>query len=127
MARISGVDIPNNKRIEYSLTYIFGVGVTSSRKILAAAKIDLNKRSKDLNEEEVARIQKIIDKDFQIEGDLRREIRDNIRRYSKIKSYRGQRHEKKLPVRGQRTRHNARTKRGRRVTVGGMKRKLEKT
>ncbi|KKP69670.1 30S ribosomal protein S13 [candidate division CPR3 bacterium GWF2_35_18] len=127
MARISGVDIPNNKRVEYSLTYIFGVGVTSSRKILAAAKIDIDKRAKDLNEDEVARIQKIIDKDYQIEGDLRREIRDNIRRYSEIKSYRGQRHEKKLPARGQRTRHNARTKRGRRVTVGGMKRKLEKT
>ena len=94
---------------------------------MAAAKIDIDKRAKDLNEDEVARIQKIIDKDYQIEGDLRREIRDNIRRYSEIKSYRGQRHEKKLPARGQRTRHNARTKRGRRVTVGGMKRKLEKT
>lgn len=127
MARISGVDIPPQKRIEASLTYIFGIGFTSAKKILQGARIDLNKRTKDLTEEEIARIQKIIDKDYQIEGDLKREIRDNIRRYSEIKSYRGMRHERKLPVRGQRTRHNARTKRGRRVTVGGMKRKLEKT
>lgn len=127
MPRIAGTDIPNQKRIEYSLTYIFGIGPTSSRKILKAIGISLDKRAKDLSDEELSKIQKIIDKQYTIEGDLRREIRDNIRRYSEIKSYRGTRHEKKLPARGQRTRHNARTKRGRRQTVGGMKRKLEKT
>ena len=127
MSRIAGVDIPNQKRIEIALTYVYGIGLTASRKILASVQISPDKRAKDLNEDEMARIQKVIDKDYKVEGDLRREVRDNIRRFSEIKSYRGYRHEHKLPVRGQRTRHNARTKRGRRVTVGGMKRKLEKT
>ncbi len=127
MPRIAGVDVPQQKRVEYALTYIYGVGVTTARQILKSAQIDLDKRARDLTEAEISKIQKIIDKEFKIEGDLRREVRDNIRRYSEIKSYRGSRHEKKLPAHGQRTRHNARTKRGRRVTVGGMKRKLEKT
>ena len=126
MARIAGVDLPNNKRIEVALTYIFGIGLTTSKKILSQVKIDPSTRVKDLSEEDIAKIQKVIDKTHKVEGDLRRDVRDNIRRYSEIKSYRGSRHENKLPARGQRTRHNARTKRGRKQTVGGMKRKIEK-
>lgn len=127
MARISGVDIPKSKRVLISLTYVYGIGRTYSSKILKLANIDENKRTIELTDEEISKIQRIIDKNYKVEGDLRREVRDNIRRYSDIKSYRGLRHEKKLPARGQRTRHNARTKRGRKLTVGGMKRKIEKT
>ena len=126
MARISGIEIPNNKRVEVALIYIFGVGPTRSKKILEAINVDLNKRVRDLTEEEVSKIQKYIDKNYKTEGDLRRDTRDNIRRLVDIKTYKGSRHEKKLPARGQRTRHNARTKRGRRRTVGGMKRKVDK-
>jgi len=127
MIRIGGIDIPEAKRIEISLTYIYGIGLTRSREILAAAKISPDIRVKNLTGEEIARIQKIIDKNYKVEGDLRREVRDNVRRLKDIKSYRGLRHDKNLPVRGQRTRHNARTRKGKRKTIGGMKVKLTKT
>lgn len=127
MARIAGVDIPNEKAIKISLTYIYGIGRVRALETLEQAKISPDKKTKDLNEDEISKIQKLFDKNRKIEGDLRREVRDNIRRYSDIRCVRGLRHEKKLPVRGQRTRHNARTKRGKKQTVGGMKRKLEKT
>jgi small subunit ribosomal protein S13 len=110
--RILGVDIPKEKRIEISLTYLFGVGRSLSNKILAEAQIDPNKRAKDLSEEEVVRITGILQKGYRIEGDLRRDISQNIKRLIDIGSWRGMRHKKGLPVRGQRTRTNARTRKG---------------
>lgn len=113
MARIEGVYIPVNKRIECGLTYVYGIGPKSARDILKKAKIDLDKRGKDLSDEEVARIQNIINADgYVVEGKLRKEIKDNIRRLQEIGSYRGSRHRKSLPVRGQRTKTNARTRKG---------------
>lgn len=126
MARIAGVDIPIEKRIEVALTYIYGIGRTASKKILAEAKVDPNKRVKDLSEEEVAKMRQIIEKKFRVEGELRRIISQNIRRLKEIGSYRGIRHQKGLPVRGQRTRTNARTKRGKKRIIGGMKKIMQK-
>lgn len=122
MARIAGVDLPKEKRTEIALTYIYGVGKSTSQKILAQAGIDPNIRVKDLTEEDATRIRVIIDKDYRVEGDLRREVTQNIKRLQEIGSYRGLRHRRNLPVRGQRTRTNARSKRGARRTVPGKRR-----
>ena len=123
MARISGVDIPANKRIEVSLCYIYGIGPAVSRKILAQTGIDVAKKAKDLTEEEISRLREVIDKGYRVEGDLRKEISTNISRLTEIGSYRGMRHRRRLPVRGQRTRTNARTRRGPRQTVAGRGRR----
>ena len=123
MARISGVDIPPNKRIEVSLSYIYGIGPAVSRKILGQTGIDVSKKAKDLTEEEVSRLREVIDKGYRVEGDLRKEIGTNIGRLTEIGSYRGMRHRRRLPVRGQRTRTNARTRRGPRQTVAGRGRR----
>jgi small subunit ribosomal protein S13 len=123
VARISGVDIPANKRIEVSLTYIYGIGPAVSRKILGQTGIDVAKKAKDLTEEEVSRLREVIDKGYRVEGDLRKEIGTNIGRLTEIGSYRGIRHRRRLPVRGQRTRTNARTRRGPRQTVAGRGRR----
>lgn len=123
MARIAGVDLPTNKKVLYALPYIFGVGQTLSKKILLETKIDLEKRVKDLTEPEISKIQKVIDS-IQVEGDLRRAVQQNIRRLEEIGTYRGLRHRKNLPARGQRTRSNARTKRGKRMTVGAIKKEV---
>lgn len=128
MARIAGVNIPTEKRIEIALTYIYGIGRSLSNKILEAAKINPDTKTAKLTEEEVSRIREIIEKNYQVEGDLHREFQTNIRRLKDIASYRGERHKKGLPVRGQRTKTNARTKRGKKVTVGsGRKKAAEKT
>ncbi len=121
MARIAGVDIPRDKRIEIALTYIFGIGRTVSSRILAEAEIDVSKRTNTLTEEEVARIRDIIERDYKVEGDLRKEVNTNIKRLMDIGCYRGLRHRRGLPVSGQRTRTNARTRKGPRKT--SMKRK----
>jgi small subunit ribosomal protein S13 len=126
MARIAGVDLPRNERVEIGLTRIYGIGRSSSQKILARAKVDLNTRVKDLAEDEVTRIRSIIDAEHKVEGDLRREVTENIKRLQEIGCYRGIRHRRNLPVRGQRTRTNARTKRGPRRTVAGRRRALAK-
>ena len=123
MARISGVDIPPNKRIEVSLSYIYGIGPAVSRKILGQTGIDVAKKAKDLTEEEISRLREVIDKGYRVEGDLRKEIGTNIGRLTEIGSYRGMRHRRRLPVRGQRTRTNARTRRGPRQTVAGRGRR----
>ncbi|MDB5074647.1 MAG: rpsM [Chloroflexi bacterium] len=121
MARIAGVDIPRDKRVVIALTYIFGVGLTTSKKVLVATAIDENIRVKDLTEEDVNRLREYIDRNFRVEGDLRREIGLNIKRLQEIGSYRGIRHRRKLPLRGQRTRTNARTLRGAKKTVGARR------
>lgn len=123
MPRISGIDIPDNKITAISLTYIYGLGRSNVKKILEKASIDGQKRAKDLTEEEVTKIQKLIDT-IKVEGDLREEIQGNIKRLKEIGTYRGHRHIKNLPVRGQRTRSNARTKRGKRVTIGTIKKEV---
>ncbi len=123
MARIAGVDLPRNKRIEIALTYIYGIGRKTSNDILARAGVDPDKREKDLTEAEVASLREIVDNDCMVEGDLRREIQMNIKRLIEIGSYRGLRHRRNLPARGQRTRTNARTKRGPRKTVPGRGRR----
>lgn len=120
MPRISGVDIPQNKRTEAALTYIYGVGPAKAKQVLAAAGVDPDKRAKDLTGEEIQKLAKEIAL-FPTEGDLKKQIRDNIERLKHIGSYRGSRHSHNLPVRGQRTRTNARTKRGKRVTIGALK------
>ncbi len=126
--RLVGINIPDNKRIEIALTYVYGVGRHLSNKILKEAKVDINKRAKDLTSEEVNRLKNVIDKGYKIEGELRQTIKQNISRLKEIQSYRGIRHLRKLPVRGQRTKTNSRTVRGNvRKTVGSGKRKLEKT
>ena len=112
MPRIAGVDIPKNKRIEIALTYIYGIGRTSAQKILTEAGIDWNKRAGELTEEEVAKIREIIDRSYKVEGELRKEVAMNIKRLMEIGCYRGLRHRMGLPVRGQRTRSNARTRKG---------------
>lgn len=122
MARIAGVDLPKEKRIEIALTYIYGIGRPLSNRILKSAGVNPDTRSKDLKEEEVSRIAAIIQKEHKVEGDLRRDISQNIKRLIDIGSYRGFRHRKSLPVRGQRTKTNARTRKGPRKTVG-VKRK----
>lgn len=120
MLRLVGIDLPENKRIEIALTYVYGIGPKISKIILERAKIDPNLRAKDLTAEGVAKLQKIIE-EFKVEGDLRKEIRENVQRLKRIASYRGSRHSAGLPVRGQRTRTNARTLRGKRKTIGAMK------
>ncbi len=121
MARIAGIDLPKTKRAEIGLTYIFGIGRASSQKILAQAGIDLNKKIGELNDDEVAKIRSIITSDYKVEGALRTETQMNIKRLMDINCYRGLRHRKGLPVRGQRTRTNARTRKGKRKTVAGKK------
>jgi small subunit ribosomal protein S13 len=127
--RISGVTIPNEKRVEISLTYIFGIGLTRSRKILTDLKIDKNIRVKDIKEDDVNKLRVAVEKNFKVEGDLRREISSNIKRLKEINSYRGLRHAKKLPVRGQRSKTNGRTVRGggKRTAVAGKKPVAQKT
>ncbi|MGA9363686.1 MAG: 30S ribosomal protein S13 [Bacteroidota bacterium] len=126
MARIAGVDLPKQKRSEIGLTYIYGIGRSSSQKILTKAGVDLNKHVNDLTDEEVARIRSIITSDYKVEGALRSEVQMNIKRLTDIGSYRGIRHRKGLPVRGQRTRTNARTRKGKRKTVAGRKKAIAK-
>lgn len=126
MARISGVDIPRNKRVEVSLTYIYGIGPTSSRKILAVAEVDPNTRVRDLSEAEVTRLRQAIGEEYTVEGDLRREVSLNIKRLTEIGCYRGLRHRRHLPVHGQRTKTNARTRKGPKKTVAGRGRRKGK-
>jgi small subunit ribosomal protein S13 len=121
MARISGVDLPRNKRIEVALTYLYGVGRSLSRDILDKAGVELNKKSDDLSDEEVVKIRQVLDQGYKIEGDLRREIAMNIKRHMDLGTYRGLRHRKNLPVRGQRTHSNARTRKGPRRSIAGKK------
>jgi len=121
MPRILGIDLPTEKRIEASLPYLYGIGQVTARRILNEAKVDPNIRAKDLTDEQVSKITTIIQTKYLVEGDLRREISENIKRLSAIGTYRGIRHRKGLPVRGQRTRTNARTRKGRKPTMGGRK------
>ncbi len=121
MARIAGVNIPTQKRVEVALTYIFGIGVSSSRKILARARVSPDTRVRDLTEAEVSKIRGVIDKDYMVEGDRRREVAMSVKRLTDLGCYRGLRHRKGLPVRGQRTKTNARTRKGPRRTVAGKK------
>lgn len=121
MARIAGVDLPKNKRMEIALTYIYGIGRNSSRKILQAAGVNLDTKSDNLTDDEVVKIRQLIDQGNKVEGDLRRDISMNIKRHVDMGSYRGLRHRKGLPVRGQRTHTNARTRKGPRKTVAGKK------
>ncbi|OGY29162.1 MAG: 30S ribosomal protein S13 [Candidatus Woykebacteria bacterium RIFCSPHIGHO2_12_FULL_45_10] len=123
MARIAGIEIPTNKKIIFSLPYVYGVGLSLAKDIVKEAKVDPDKRVKDLSEDELTRIQKALEK-FPVEGDLRRMEGQNIRRLEEIGTYRGLRHRKALPARGQRTRSNARTKRGKRITIGAMKKEV---
>ncbi len=126
MARIAGVDLPKNKRSEIGLTYIFGIGRSTALEILEKAKVDRAKRIGDLNDEEVSSIRSIIQSDYKVEGALRSEYQLNTKRLMDIGCYRGLRHRKGLPVRGQRTRTNSRTRKGKRKTVAGKKKALEK-
>ena len=121
MARIAGVDIPNNKRVEIALTYIYGIGRKSSNDILAQTGIDPDKRAKDLTEEEIAKLRDVIENSYTVEGDLRRDVALNIKRMVEINCYRGIRHRKGLPVRGQRTKTNARTRKGPAKTIANKK------
>jgi small subunit ribosomal protein S13 len=122
MARIAGIDLPKNKRIEIGLCSIYGIGLSTSQKILAQAEVDPDTKAKDLSEEEANRIREAIDRDYEVEGELRRKVNLNIKRLIEIGSYRGIRHRRGLPVHGQRTRTNARTKKGARKTVAGRRR-----
>ena len=126
MARIAGVDIPPNKRLQIALTYIYGIGTTTAKQIVHDSRLNADTRVKDLTEEEVNHLREIIDKDYKVEGDLRREVSMNIKRLTEIGCYRGLRHRRGLPVHGQRTRTNARTKRGTRRTVGAHKKAVKK-
>ena len=123
MARIAGIDLPREKRVEIGLTYIYGIGVASSNKILKEAGVNPDTRVKDLTDEEVNNIRKIIDESYKVEGDLRRDVALNIKRLTEIGCYRGLRHRKSLPVRGQRTKTNARTRKGPRKLVSKSKKK----
>jgi small subunit ribosomal protein S13 len=123
MARIAGVDLPRDKRVEIGLTYIFGVGLPTSQKVLKEAGVNPDTRVKDLTDDEVSRIREVLDKTAQVEGDLRREIALNIKRLTEIGCYRGQRHRRGLPVRGQNTKNNARTRKGPKRTVSGKRKK----
>lgn len=120
MARIAGVNIPTNKHVEIALTYIHGLGRTQSKKILAGASVD-NKRVQDLTEAEIAKVRDIIDREYTVEGDLRRQVAMNVKRLMDLGCYRGLRHRRKLPVRGQRTHTNARTRKGKAVPIAGKK------
>jgi len=126
MARIAGVDLPREKRVEAALPYIFGVGPSKARTILAATKVKADTRVRDLTEEEVTRLRDYIDRNLKVEGDLRRDVAMDIRRLVEIGSYRGLRHRKSLPARGQRTRTNARTRKGKKKTVSSGRRRVEK-
>jgi small subunit ribosomal protein S13 len=121
LARIAGIDLPKNKRVEIALTYIYGIGRSTSQKILAESGVDMNTRTDNLTESEVARIREYIDKNIKVEGDLRRDVSMNIKRLMDLGCYRGLRHRKGLPVRGQRTKTNARTRKGPARTVAGKK------
>lgn len=121
MARIAGIDLPKDKVVEIGLTAIYGIGRTSAKKIIAEAQIDSSKRIKDLTEEEEAKIREIIERDYVVEGDLRKDVSLNIKRLMEIGCYRGMRHKRKLPVRGQRTKTNARTRKGPRKVVANKK------
>ncbi len=123
MARIAGVDLPRDKKVEYALTYIYGIGLSSAKKIVAAAGVDPNTRVRDLTESEVSELRRQIEGNYTVEGDLRRELSMNIRRLMEIGCYRGLRHRRGLPVRGQRTKTNARTRKGPRRTVGVRRKK----
>ena len=127
MARIAGIDLPKKKRAEVGLTYIFGIGRTTARGILGKAGIDVNKKVQDLTDDEVSKIRSIITSDYKVEGSLRSEVQMNLKRLMDIGCYRGLRHRKGLPVRGQRTRTNSRTRKGRRKTVAGKKKTAAKT
>ena len=126
MARISGIDLPRDKRVEHALPYIYGIGLSRSRQILAEAGVDPDTRVKDLQESEVAKMREVIDTTYKVEGDLRREVQLNIKRLMDIGCYRGLRHRRGLPVRGQSTKTNARTRKGPRRTVAGKKRAPKK-
>jgi small subunit ribosomal protein S13 len=121
MARIAGIDIPREKRVEISLTYIYGIGLSTSQKILKQTSINPDTRVRDLTDDQVNRLREVIDRSFKVEGDLRREVALNIKRLIEIGSYRGMRHRRNLPVRGQRTKTNARARRGPKKTVGARK------
>lgn len=121
MARIEGTDLPNQKRIDIALTYLFGIGRNNVKALITKSGVNGSKKVKDLTEEEIGKIQKILDKEYKIEGDLRVEISENVKRLKEIGAYRGIRHIRNLPSRGQRTRSNARTKRGKRQTVGALR------
>jgi small subunit ribosomal protein S13 len=124
--RIFGVNLPDNKKVEISLTYLYGMGRTLSQRTLAAAKVDINKRAKDITAEEIGRIQAFIEKNFPVEGELRQRVKANINHLKELQTYRGMRHMRRLPVRGQRTRTNSRTVRGNvRKTAGSGKRKVD--
>jgi len=123
LARIAGVDLPRDKRVEIALTYIFGIGVSSSRKIMGEAGVSPETRVRDLTEGEVSRLREVIEREYRVEGDLRRQLSLNIRRLMEIGSYRGLRHRRGLPVRGQRTSTNARTRKGPKRTVGVRRKK----
>lgn len=123
MARIEGVDLPRDKRVEYGLTYIYGIGLTTSHKILAQTGVSPDTRIKDLTDDEVTKLREFVTKNLQVEGDLRREVQLNIKRLMEIGSYRGNRHRRGLPVRGQRTRTNSRTRKGPAKTVAGRGRR----
>ncbi len=123
MARIAGVDIPREKRVEVSLTYIYGIGLSTSQKILRQTSINPDTRVRDLTDDQVSRLREVIDRSHKVEGDLRREVALNIKRLVEIGSYRGLRHRRNLPVRGQRTKTNARARRGPKRTVGARKKK----
>lgn len=127
MPRIVGVDVPRDKRVEIALTYIYGIGDTTAKRIVAQAGIDPATRMRDITEDEAARLRDIIENNYVIEGDKRREVASNIQRLVEIGTYRGMRHRRGLPVNGQRTRTNARTRKGRRKTVAGKKKALRKT
>jgi len=124
--RIAGVDLPRDKRIEIALTYVYGIGRTTAAQILEKTGINPSTRMRDITEDEAARLREVIERDYTIEGDKRREVQSNIQRLIEIGTYRGQRHRKGLPVRGQRTRTNARTRKGKRKTVAGKKRAVGK-
>ncbi|MCX6808727.1 MAG: 30S ribosomal protein S13 [Candidatus Berkelbacteria bacterium] len=126
MARIGGINLPNEKRLEIALTYLYGIGLSLSQKILAELKIDANLRVKNVSEDDLEKIRQFISKKYRIEGDLRTEVAQNIKRLKEIGTYRGSRHLKGLPARGQQTKTNARTKRGKKVTVGSGRRAVEK-
>ena len=126
MARIAGVDIPRNKKIEIALTYIHGIGLTTSKKILASTGVDPNIRVKDMSEDMLAKLRREIETKYKVEGEVRRDVQNNIKRLIEIGSYRGLRHRLGLPVRGQRTHTNARTRKGKRKTVGLKKKKVGK-
>jgi len=127
MARIAGVDLPRNKRVEIALTYLFGIGRPLSSEILEKAGIDKNKKSDDLNDDEVVKLRQVIDQQYKVEGDLRRDVAMNIKRHMDLGTYRGLRHRRNLPVHGQRTHSNARTRKGPRRAIAGKKKTPQKT